>query len=116
MSGYVIRQLKGDDLAVAMVIEQEELGDDRGTEQVIIPESTQTGKLLWRWAQRERRAFLFSPAAFGQPAGIKALRMEALTKAAQELKAYPIPQDHCIVSINGTAVILANNDLHVPSG
>ena len=36
-----------------MVVEEEELGEDRGMEQVIIPESTATGKRLWNWAQRE---------------------------------------------------------------
>ena len=117
MSGYVIRQLNQndgrDDLAVVMIIEEEELGKNRSTESVIIPESTETGKRLWAWAQRDNKEFSFSPAAFGQPAGIKATRMQAFTETAQRARASPFPENHCIVSINGINIILANEDLFV---
>ena len=116
-NGYVIRQLRNrdgkDELTIAMIIEEEDLGGDHGMEQVIIPESSETGKRLWECTQREDRSFPFSPAAFGQPAGIKATRLNAYTQVAQNSRNGPIPKDHCIVTINGTRVIVPDKDLYV---
>ncbi len=116
MSGHVIRQLRNrdgkDDLAVAMIIEDEGLvGNDLGMVPVVILESTETGKRLWSWAQREGKKLPFSPAAFGQPAGIRATRLNTYTQAAQNLQIAPIPKDHCIVAVGGFGVILAEQDL-----
>lgn len=115
MSGYVIRQLTKEDgqdnLSVAMIIEEGDLGEDRSAQGVIILESSETGRRLWAWAQREGKNFPFSPPAFGQPAGIKATRLKAYTQVAQNLRVARISQDHCIVTINGIGVIVNNEDL-----
>lgn len=115
MSGYVIRRLTIVDgeykPAVAMIIEGEELGEDRSTELVIIPESTETGKRLWNWAQREGKQLPLCPAAFGQPAGIQGRKLVAFTKAAQK---HNLPKGEHIVVTSGIAIIVPDKDLYVP--
>ena len=116
MSGYIIRKLTQrngrDDLTIAMVVEEEELGEDRGMERVIIPESTETGKRLWNWAQREGKQLPLCPAVFGQPAGIQGKKLVAFTKAAQRQN---LPKNEHIVAIDGIAVVVPEEDLFTVS-
>jgi hypothetical protein len=116
--GRVIRQLQKKDgvdkLEIVMVIEEEELGEDRSIDNGIIPETSEIGQRLWKHAQQEGRTLPFSPAAFGQPAGIQTTRLNAYTKAAREVRGTPIPKGHCVVSLDGFSIILPEQDLVIP--
>ncbi|MDO8470445.1 MAG: hypothetical protein Q7S63_00515 [bacterium] len=121
MSGIIIRMANPTtkNLDVVMIVEEDDI--EEGTESiptpVIIPESSESGKLLYAWALREKKSLPFTPQVFSQPGGVQSALDEALTTAVRaQGKMYNRSyNEKSACRLLGMTLLIPNEDIHDPS-